>query len=376
MGGGLLLLAGIIVGGVIGAKNLHLGGGPPPEEAPLANVDSFYVNARNLKNADEKAFRLLLPQNLWAMDKEVRAKLGAHAAWSHKKEDFWFAVYVKDFGLVRPRDAELLDAGIDKLEKAYGENLELAAKQELTSFNNLPAVRLEFKGQIGSVVTRGEFMALAHHGFGYWIFLGAPTLEEARNHWNDLQTETTGLKLVTDRKGWREQPAKMVVFRGESGALTLTAPEGVWAKEEVKEVDERGELLLSGRYRGGEKDNRKNASVLVTTLDVKGVLKEAMKAAREFYETKKKEDNKGVNYQFGPAEEGQEEGFEEEFANKKGRILELKISIGDEPKRYVLLALAAGQPFLVQCDCTWDSRQIWRQDFLELVRSLRAKKGE
>jgi hypothetical protein len=369
---GALLLIGLVVGGYFAVPSLFNIPNLGKEDETPANVESIHFKMRNLKNAEEKAFRLLLPQKQWLKDDERKNSMGVNTAWQHDKEAFWFAVYAKDYGLSKPRDAELLEKGIERLEGLFGaENLELAAKAAPGKLGDLPALSLTFKGQASNQVSWwGEMIMAAHQGIGYWLFVAAPKRGDAVKLWEDLQTETTGLRLAGERRGWQEQPPEMVTFTGESGGFRLTSPKGVWNKEDVKEFDERGELLLFGRYQR-EKDNRKNAVVLISTLESrKGNLKETMKAAREYFEAKKKEENK--NYNLTVADNDQSE-----FGAVEGshRVLELKLSLGDEPKRYVLLAVTAGQPYLIQCDCTWESRQIWRQDFLELLRSMTTKKG-
>ena len=54
----------------------------------------------------------------------------------------------------------------------------------------------------------------------------------------------------------------------------------------------------------------------------------------------------------------------------------MKRVFNDEPKRYFLLAVIndPGIAYVVLCECTWESRQIWRQEFLDLLRSLTVKK--
>src|SRR5262249_55437159 len=137
--------------------------------------------------------------------------------------------------------------------------------------------------------------------------------------------------------------------------------------------DERGELFLFGRYLK-EKDNRKNASVLVLGLDKKASLKESLADARAYFDSKKKEEDK--NYQAEPSADKGEDGISNAIGARPGRILELRLLLGNEPKRYVLLAVADGgeQHFAILCDCTWESRQIWRQDFLDLLRTFQLKK--
>jgi len=144
-------------------------------------------------------------------------------------------------------------------------------------------------------------------------------------------------------------------------------------------VDENGTLYLSGKYLR-EKDNRKNASMLVITLKKEDDLKATMKAAREYLDAKVKNDNE--NYKIALAAEvsaGQTDGgAQENIGNRPGRLVDLKRQFNDEVQRYYLLAVVneADSSYAILCDCTWDSRQIWRQDFLDVIRSMNFKKAD
>ena len=105
-----------------------------------------------------------------------------------------------------------------------------------------------------------------------------------------------------------------------------------------------------------------------------------MKAAREYLDKKVMGDN--TMYKIVHAAdvaEGQTEiGTVGDVGNRRGRLIDLKLQFNDEAKRYYLLAVI-NEPdiaYAILCDCTWESRQIWRQDFLDVLRSLIVKKGE
>jgi hypothetical protein len=263
--------------------------------------------------------------------------------------------------------------GKEHLESYFGETLELAEKTEAAEIAGQTAQRLDFKAQIKQVFWWGECYMFTKNGIGFWFIMAAPTLDEARQELSDLQKDNRGLVLIDERRGWREQPPTMERFKGTKYPLYISAPEGVWEKFKAEDQDERGELFLFGRYLK-EKDNRKNASVLILALDKKPSLKESLKDARAYFDSKKKEEDK--NYQTEPVAEKGEEGIVSMIGDRPGRILDLRLQLGNEPKRYVLLAVADGgeQHFAILCDCTWESRQIWRQDFLDLLRTFQLKK--
>jgi hypothetical protein len=187
---------------------------------------------------------------------------------------------------------------------------------------------------------------------------------------------------VIERRGWREQPPPTETFTAVTGKFTVTCPEGVWEKQDAKGDDERGALMLYGRYKK-EKDNRKSANFFVFTIDHQKDLKEAMQTAREEVEKMKKEENS--NYKLVSASErdanveGQSAaGESENIGDRPGRMADLCLKIGEDAKRYVLLGVVNERDvcYVFRCDCTWDSRQIWRQDFLELLHMFKLKKGE
>jgi hypothetical protein len=172
----------------------------------------------------------------------------------------------------------------------------------------------------------------------------------------------------------------METFNAVNKKFTATVLKKVWEElRNPKDVEENGVLYLSGRYTKA-KDNRKNASLLVFTLKKEDDLKAAMKAARDYLDSKVKNENE--TYKIALATEvspGQTEGgASENVGNRPGRVLDLKRLAGEEIQRYYFLAVAneADAAYVFLGDCTWDSRQIWRQDFLDAIRSINFTKGE
>jgi hypothetical protein len=336
----------------------------------------FVGNARTQKGGTEKAFKLLLARNSWEADKDLKNHLDALGAFVNKQDDLWLAVAVQDYGMQKPRDGELIQSAMERLDRRFGESLELAAKAEPADFAGTPAQKLVFKGTYGAVVWWGECIMFTHHGFGYWLFLGAPAIEDVQPLETELKNKDTGFSIATDRTGWREQPPKTETFVASDNLLTLTAPEGVWDKATAANVEfATGTLVLLGRYLK-EKDNQKNAHLQTFTLDKQGDLKEAMSAAQKYLEDLRKEQNAG--YKLGPANEGSgqsELGVVEDVGNRRGRIAEMMLSLNDQPTRYYLVAVVseADRATVVLCECNWKSRQIWRGEFLSLLKTLKMR---
>jgi hypothetical protein len=331
---------------------------------------------RNLKNEQENVFKLVVAEGQWQMlekstkDAFVKPVLGL----KHATDDAWFVIAVDDYGMQRPRDAELMKIAVESLENYFGASLELENKTRPSTLGGAEAMQLKFKGTVNAVVWSGEVHMLAHHGFGYWLYVAAPTWEEAERVKAELD-DSSRLALQTDRRGWRQQPPKMQTFRGGAAPFTVTVPDGVWEETSAKDEEETGELFLFGRFKR-EKNNLKNAAFLIFSLDKKGDLHESMKATRDYVEKRKQEEN--PKYKLIAAEAGAEAGALTQVGDRQGCVLELKLILGDETRRYYLLAVVhhGERAFAARGDCVWEHRQIWRQDFLNALASWEFTKAE
>jgi len=372
--GCVVIVVGVLIFMGFGLNFTKDGGGPSTD----VRGNIYVGQIRASKSGNEKIYKLALLKEEWEVDRDVASRFDAHAAWKHKQYDFWFAVVVQDFGVLKPRDAEMLRIGIDKLETFYGDALEMGKKAEPAKIKDLPAQKIQFKGQIKAANWLGECYMFFNNGIAYWLYIASPD-------WNTVEFFADELPkknffIESERRGWREQPPPMETYASGNAKLTVNVLKGVWEKlPNAKDVDENGTLYLSGKYLR-EKDNRKNASMLVITLKKEDDLKATMKAAREYLDAKVKNDNE--NYKIALAAEvsaGQTDGgAQENIGNRPGRLVDLKRQFNDEVQRYYLLAVVneADSSYAILCDCTWDSRQIWRQDFLDVIRSMNFKKAD
>ncbi|MCI0380936.1 MAG: hypothetical protein L0215_25410, partial [Gemmataceae bacterium] len=124
---GVGLLAGI--GAVAGGLILLLNALAPANGDKLGGKGpAITFNIRNLRNAEEKAFKLIVSDKDWQRDGDMRQRMGVATAWKNIAEEnsrpAWFAIAAKDYGFAKPREAELLRLGIEKLEQYFGEAVE------------------------------------------------------------------------------------------------------------------------------------------------------------------------------------------------------------------------------------------------------------
>ncbi|MCS7046194.1 MAG: hypothetical protein NZO58_07550 [Gemmataceae bacterium] len=327
---------------------------------------------RNLSGKeDEPAFRLAIPAS-WKVDPHRKAHLQATVALTHTETEAWLAIAVQDYGQQRPREAELIRNAQERLEAHFKDGLELANKTFKSQLAGEDCVCLRFRGMYNAVTWFGECYMLAHHGIGYWFFIATGTRwdkgEDAAWYKSELERAKC-FALTTHRKGWTEQPLKMDTFRNQEGYLSVTVPSGAWEKNNAKDVEETGELLLLGRFLK-EKDNRKNATILIFTADQQSDLKESLRAARAYLERRKQEEND--KYKYLPLLEGVGDTTET-VGDRLGAVTELKLHLGDEPTRYTLLAVVhhEAKAHVIRCECQWEHRQIWHQEFRNALATLK-----
>jgi len=329
----------------------------------------------NVDRRQEDIFRLTLPEGLWSYNLGIRLGLdNAVVAMTRNEPEVWFAVGAKDYDKRSPRKSELLKDCVTRLESFFGDTLELAEKAENIEFAGQDSQRIEFRGEIKQVIWHGECYMFTHHGVGYQFFIAGPNLEIARDEVARFYAGESKFEIVNKRHGWRAQPPRYITTRGKNAPVAFKTVEGIFEQQIAADEDERGEILLLARTENDNDPNanRKNASILVLALDKAADLNEAMtKAVQHIQERKKVED---IDYNVVPVEgEMQPEfGKPADVGNRRGRILELAVNLKTEPKRYILLAVINEQDksFVIRCDATWEARQIWREEFIDLLKQF------
>jgi len=189
-----------------------------------------------------------LPKEDWTFDGDLRNRFDAKAAWQNDryKKPFWFVLDAKDYGMHKPRDAEMLRIGIDKLKAFFVDGLELAAKAEPFDFGNLPAQKLPFRGEVKSVKWLGECQLFFNNGIAYWLIVASPDEEVLEYFVGELPAKH--VFVMTERRGWREQPLPTESFASSDNKLDMTALKGIWESGDPKDEDPNCNLLLTGKY--------------------------------------------------------------------------------------------------------------------------------
>ncbi|MBM3997101.1 MAG: hypothetical protein FJ303_23565 [Planctomycetes bacterium] len=378
-----------VTSAIVGVVWIYLGTGGL-RAFSQAEGDAVFGKIRNSKNETETVFKLILPKgeknsDTWIYDGELLANFrddetrGALAtAWRNEdyQGEFWFALVARDYGSQRPRDSEMLRTTTEKLENLFGPDVSTADKVESAKFKNMPAQRLGFQGVIKEVRWNGECYMFFHNGIAYWLFMAA-TKNDVLAHFVDIVPKNH-VYIVSERRGWTPQLPPRETFSSVDGRIELTAPKGVWIAGDAKAEDAAGHMLLTGVFKH-QKDNTKNAHLFIFALPKAESLDAAIKAAREHREEKDKSTNANFKLvdapEMVPDKEKAEANRDIGSPPKRGRIVDLKLVFQAEAQRYFLLAVV-NEPdatYAIMCDCDWKSRQIWRQDFLDLLATVKFK---
>lgn len=339
----------------------------------LAEGDTFTGILRNQKGESEKVYKLVLSRADWTPDIDIRNRFEAHTAFKHNEEVCWFALAVKDFGMQRPRDSDLLRMAVSRLEGYFGDALELGAKADAGKFAEQASLRLQFRGVTKSTQWDGECHVFFKNGVAYWMFIASNDKAVAERFAEELST--SHVRVESARYGWREQPAPTETFASSSGKFEFTVVKGAWERT----PDEKYELVLGGTYQE-KKDNSKNAIVWIYTLEKQADLAAAVKVVQSDWGDKLKEQiNANAKLLHAPeVTPGQPElGELNNVGNRRGRIVDLKMQLADEakPRRYYLMAVVNDPDicYAILGECAWESRAIWRQEFVEMFKSFRVK---
>jgi len=171
---------------------------------------------------------------------------------------------------------------------------------------------------------------------------------------------------MAERDDGTKQPLPTETLSGD--LCEMDTPVGAWSKFKATDEDELGDLFLRGH---DLKEKDVSATILVVVLgQTGGDLTAATKMVRDRLEMQKKAENK--DYQLVPVSDRQA-SEPERVGNRRGRIVELKLQSGVEPRKYILLAVVkeAHAIYAIRFECNWEHRQVWQSEFRDLLKSFR-----
>ena len=120
-------------------------------------------------------FHINPPGSPWKQDTALQVQMQVNLAYRRTGPSSAVALAFKDYQTRLPRDAELIDDALGKIN-IYLTNVEYELKPKgEQKLGGQPALALEFTGEDPEhVLVEGECLTVAYRGFGYWFFdLGA-----------------------------------------------------------------------------------------------------------------------------------------------------------------------------------------------------------
>lgn len=350
---------------------------PPSPTAPTGEAGIVF-QIRTKAGTDERVFSLNLDREVWSADKDLKARLKSNAAFKRADDeaDAWLSIAVQDFGVRNPREVVLLKTAVERLQAIFGDSLQFNAHLEDAKFSGIDCRRTTFRGRIGAVQWNGEAYLIAHQGFAYCVLVAAPTLEEAQRQIAELDSSRR-IQIVTDRRGWTEQPPEFETYVSTDGAFAVHTPERIWNKNDPKSEDDRAVLYLSGHFEslgtpGTAGGITKNATLVAVALDKTTELTQAFAEARKYFERRKREESK--EYEYVPTEaKSRFDGEPADIGTFPGTVGEMKLQRGATSSRYVLLAVFNEGPksYGLRFECAWEMRDVWRKEFHDVIQSVR-----
>ena len=309
--------------------------------------------------------QFIVPPAPWAQDISLRVPTGANLLTLRRRDpNAWLALAAKDYKTRTPRDAEVIDEGVRRLE-GYFRNFQWEQKGDVDMAGQR-AQHLIFQGEANEVRMSGVCYVLTARGIAYWLTLWTPAAT-ADKEGAELRNMAERFSLLHERDGWAEKRPPVKTFRGTRLAYTLRDTEGIWEREpEPQNADADADLLLRGRDQADPKDVSRMAQVLVLVLGKQG---DPAAAARSHLEAQEKKDNPAITVE--PLSDKEDGARPVQVGNARGHVVALHVK-GESRHRFVLLAAVRLPDHLlvVQCDCDLKGRSLWERDFRQLLGTL------
>lgn len=316
-------------------------------------------------------FRFTLPSGEWQTDQSnAREDLHAVFVLRRSEPDAWLAVIARDYKTRTPRDDEVREDGVRRLERYFRDNLETEAGEEVRLAGH-PAQRMVFRGQIDGTTLSGESYQFAHQGIAYWVMTWAPaaSIQEARDEFDDLRGR---LALVQEhRPGWTDRPA-LRTFRGHKVNFTIKDEDGRWNEEApATDFDPAADLALRVTEQielaSGDRKTQEAAKAVLLVLKGQTDLDAASKAAQVHVE----EQLKSLGLPTEMTKLPDEGGAKEEVGTARGKTVRYRVQLGSQ-QRFVLLAVVR-EPARVlawHCECDGKRQADWEPRFRRLLNTF------
>ncbi len=378
-------MAVLVLGAIVASNNW---GGGKHETPGISNDEKKAF-------AQQGNFHFEPPAGPWERDAKARLGAGTAVAYHRSRPDGFMALIFRDYQTRQPRDAELIDEGLTRL-RDHMKDVEYAIKpkDDQAKLGGQQGVRFEFQceDKDDHVQMHGECLATTARGVGYWLYTWAPVddADDEADQWADLRGK---FALADQRAGWTEKPPNLLSVTGNKLPYRLDyagydrekKKEGLWEKQDADGYDPHADLVLLGYdpRDDGPRTAARAATVQVLALDKAADLPAAVKEAKDaLLEIEKHPTNDGGYLYAGAALNSESlknlanADNDAAIGGFKGHLLKLEAQQSADHSNYVVLAvvrLDSGDVLAVVCECGWDVRDFWDQEFTTLLAKLRPK---
>ena len=229
-------------------------------------------------------FRINPPGPPWKQDTALQVQMHVDLAYRRTGPSSCMALAFKDYQTRLPRDAELIDDALGKIN-LFLTNVEYEQKPKgEQKLGGRPALALEFTGEDPEhVLVEGECLTTAYRGFGYWFFTWGPQ-DDHDNLDGRVGRPPPGIRDGQTAGGLEQGAAQDAHPRRQQAApINWTMWRTFGRKQELDGYDRRADAVLMG-YDPKDKDARRSdltAVVQVLGLEKAKDLGEAVKEARD-----------------------------------------------------------------------------------------------
>jgi hypothetical protein len=327
----------------------------------------------------------------WRKDKDIRLRMRVPLALTQRRPRSHMALVYRDYKTREPSDAELLDAALTNLRGFFAPNsveyedpFQGKHRGRTGTLGGEPAVVLDFQGtDKDEVVMRGQVFILSRQGYAYWLYTWGPedSVDQLAEGWDTLRSR---FRLFNQREGWKPRPPESELFLVSDLDVQLNHVKGLWRKEEnPKDYDDQAVLALRGFEPTEDEETGKKrvvpyagkaATVQVLVLPAAADVKSAYQAALEHVKKKQMDTYPALavepvnDRKTGKPVRGVEVGA------LRGQWARLHFKLDADTSRFGLLAvvnLPGKGALVVFCECRWERRDFWDQEFRALMETVR-----
>lgn len=320
----------------------------------------------------------------WRADERLRESLGANLAVSRKAPRGHMALYYRDLHTQALSPAQMLEVALIRLrgyfpQMDYEDPLRREKEGVSGQLQGEEALVFRFSGlDPDSVPMRGECYLLTRQGYAYWLLFWGPTdhFEVLAEHWEQLRQ---GFHFYNNREGWKPAPVERASFSDPEAGFGLEYVKEIWKPiRNPQDADPAALLVLHGFEAQVDEATGKRgkvveyagyaAEIVVLRLKESADLKGAVEVAQSHLRQKLQDLHPTLKMERIPGSESQTK-----LGSWSGQIDRLQVSLNPGNDRYVLLAVrnVRGGTLVVQCECRWERKEYWEQEFKEVLATLR-----